>query len=131
MKNIMVGYDGSNSAKAAIKLAIEHAIAFKGNVHVATSTSSATGKDIEELEQAESQIQWAKTQFDKKGIQCEKHLLVRQFSSGKDIVTFALENEIGEIVIGVKKRSKLNKLIMGSTAQYVIIEAPCPVVTVK
>ena len=131
MGNIMVGYDGSNSAKAAIRLAIEHAIAFKGKVHVVTSVSDANGKNFEKLEQAESQLQWAKAQFDSKGIQCEEHLLVRRFSSGKDIVTFAIENEISEIIIGVLKRSKLEKLIMGSTAQYVILKAPCPVVTVK
>ena len=44
---------------------------------------------------------------------------------------FLLENEIDEIVIGIKKRSKVGKLIFGSTAQYVILEAPCPVLTVK
>ena len=131
MANIMVGYDGSNCAKAAIRLAIEHATAFKGKVHVVTSVSDANGKNFEKLEQAESQLQWAKNQFNSKGIQCEVHLLVRRFSSGKDIVTFAIENEISEIIVGVLKRSKLEKLIMGSTAQYVILKAPCPVVTVK
>ncbi len=40
-------------------------------------------------------------------------------------------NEIDLIFIGVKKRSKVGKLVFGSTAQYVILEAPCPVVSVK
>jgi nucleotide-binding universal stress UspA family protein len=33
--------------------------------------------------------------------------------------------------VGVKRRSKVGKLLMGSTAQYVVLQADCPVVTVK
>jgi nucleotide-binding universal stress UspA family protein len=36
-----------------------------------------------------------------------------------------------EIIVGVKRRSKLGKLLMGSTAQHVILNAPCPVVSIK
>jgi nucleotide-binding universal stress UspA family protein len=52
-------------------------------------------------------------------------------TSGEDLVEFAEENKIDEIIVGVKRRSKVGKLLMGSTAQYVILNASCPVVTVK
>ena len=39
--------------------------------------------------------------------------------------------QVEEIIIGVRRRSKVGKLLFGSTAQYVILNAPCPVVSVK
>jgi nucleotide-binding universal stress UspA family protein len=65
------------------------------------------------------------------GVKCEKHLLMRGNATGEDIVSFAKENRADLIVIGVKKRSKVGKLMFGSTAQYVILEADCPVLAVK
>jgi len=51
--------------------------------------------------------------------------------AGEDLVKFANENDIDEILIGIQKTSKVGKLLFGSTAQFVILEASCPVVTVK
>jgi len=34
-------------------------------------------------------------------------------------------------VVGVRRRSKVGKLLIGSTAQHVILNAPCPVVSIK
>ena len=44
---------------------------------------------------------------------------------------FAEEEMADEIIIGIKRRSKVEKLVFGSTAQFVILKAHCPVVTVK
>jgi nucleotide-binding universal stress UspA family protein len=52
-------------------------------------------------------------------------------SPGEDVVQFATDNEIDEIVIGVRRRSKVGKLLFGSNAQYIILQAECPVVAVK
>jgi nucleotide-binding universal stress UspA family protein len=52
-------------------------------------------------------------------------------SPGEDIVTFALDNEVDEIVVGLKKVSAVEKMIFGSNARYIILHAHCPVVSVK
>ena len=59
------------------------------------------------------------------------HLLIRGLSAGEDLVQFAEEEMVDEIIIGIRRRSKVEKLVFGSTAQFVILKAHCPVVTVK
>jgi nucleotide-binding universal stress UspA family protein len=64
-------------------------------------------------------------------LNCETHVSVSHLTPGEILVEFARNNSIDEIVIGVKRRSKVGKLIFGSNAQFVILSAPCPVITVK
>ena len=59
------------------------------------------------------------------------HLVISGRQPGEDLVEFAELNNIDEIVVGIKKRSKAGKFLFGSTAQYVILNARCPVVSIK
>lgn len=128
---ILVGYDGTNSAKEALNLAKTHAKLFGAAVDVVTSMEKGTEGQREQIEQAEKGLEWAKSLFVENGIACNTHLLIRGLAPGEDIVEFAEESKSDEIVIGVKRRSKVSKLLLGSTAQYVILQATCPVVSVK
>jgi nucleotide-binding universal stress UspA family protein len=129
--NILVGYDGSNSAKDALKLAKDHAMALDAKVDVVTSMVGANNDQYDDVRQAELGLEYAKALLEEDNIHCETHLLIRGLSSGEDIVQFAEDNQINEIFVGVRRRSKVDKLLMGSTAQHVILNAPCPVVTIK
>jgi nucleotide-binding universal stress UspA family protein len=48
-----------------------------------------------------------------------------------EIVEVAEELGAELIVIGLRRRSPVGKLILGSNAQRVLLDAPCPVLTVK
>ena len=128
---ILVGYDGSNAANEALNLAKKFAGTCGAEVAVVTSMAKATEGDQEIILQAERVLEYAKSLFEKEKIDCATHLLVRGLSAGEDLVKFAEENGVELIVVGVKKRSKVGKILLGSTAQYVIIKAPCPVLSVK
>ena len=128
---ILVGYDGTNAAKEALNLAKLHAKSFGAAVDVVTSMEKGTENQREDIDQAERGLEWAKSIFDENDIVCNTHLLIRGLTPGEDLVEFAKENNVDEILVGVKRRSKVGKLLMGSTAQYVILKASCPVVSVK
>ena len=128
---ILVGYDGSEVAMDALKLAKKHVQAFGGELFIVSSMKGGPQVQLDEIEKTESKLEYAKEAIQEDGITCETQLLFRGLESGEDLVQFAREKEIDEIVIGVRRRSKVGKFLFGSTAQFVILEAPCPVVTVK
>ena len=128
---ILVGYDGSNSAKDALALAKKHAAAFEAKVVIVSSLTGGSVTHAVEVEHATENLEVAKKMFDEDSIECETKLLVRGMTPGEDIVDYAKEKAFDEIIIGIKRRSKVGKLLFGSNAQYIIIKAPCPVVTVK
>jgi nucleotide-binding universal stress UspA family protein len=84
-----------------------------------------------DIEKAEGELEYLRTPFNVDGIPCETEVLVNYLDSGQNLVQFAKENQIDVIFVGVQKKSKVGKLVFGSTAQYVILEAHCPVMTVK
>lgn len=128
---ILVGYEESQVAEAALKLALKHAKAFGSELFIITSLDQNHGLDKEDIESVEDKLERLKITHKISDIPCETHVIVSLLSPGEDLVQFARENGIDEIVIGVKKRSKVGKLVFGSNAQYIILEADCQVVTVK
>ena len=129
--NILVCYDGSNVSKEALKLARKYAKIFNAKVYVVTSMKGGADVPRKEFERAEKELKEAKGYVREEDIACVTKLSVRGIEPGEDIVRYAKENNIDQIIVGVRRRSKVGKLVFGSTAQYVILEANCPVVSVK
>lgn len=128
---IVVGYDGSDAAKEALLVAKKHAKAFDGTVYILTSLVGGMGESSEDMEQAKRNLDNARKSLEKDGVPVEQHLLVRGLDPGEDIVLFAEDNHVDEIIIGVVKKSKVQKFLFGSNAQYVLLHAPCMVIAVK
>ena len=128
---ILVGYEDSRVADEALKLAHKHAKAYGADLFIITSLEQSATLKKRDIDQAESRLEKIKKPFVAEGIPCETRATVSYQTPGEDLVNFAKENDVDEIIIGVKRRSKVGKLVFGSNAQYVILEAPCPVVSVK
>ena len=84
-------------------------------------------ESADDVLEAEEGLKFAGEFMDSSGVQYETVLSVRGLSPGEDIVKYAEDNAINHIFMGVKKKSKTEKIILGSAVQYVIFKSPCPV----
>jgi nucleotide-binding universal stress UspA family protein len=128
---ILVGYDETNAAKEAIALAEQHARVFGAEIILAYSMVGGPEVPRKDFETAEDSLEHEKNVLIDKKITCETIMSVQGLEAGEDLVRLADERKADEIIIGVRRRSRVGKILFGSTAQYVILNATCPVVTVK
>jgi len=128
---ILLGYDGSESAKAALQLAIEYAGKLGASVEVLCYMAVWMEKHIKDIDAAKQELESVGKILEKAEIAHTTHLVTKGLSAGEMLVGFARNLAIDLIIIGIEKTSKVGKLVFGSTAQAVILEAPCPVLTVN
>ena len=128
---ILVGCKSKIDENDLMRVAVKHAKAFDATVLLVTSMVGGEKTEQEEVFEAEKNLESIKKYFDDQEVNNETHLLVRGFEAAEDIVDFAKEKKVDEIIIGVRNKSKVGKLLFGSTAQYIILNSQSPVVCVK
>jgi len=128
---ILVGYNGGEVGRLALSLARDYAKANNAFVYIVTSMEGGASEKQSDILKVEQGLDFAKKLMEKSGIECDAQQSVRGLSPAEDLIKFAEENEIDQIFLGIKKKSRAQKAILGSTSRYVILKAPCPVTTVK
>lgn len=127
---IMVAYDGSEMSRRALTVAQKRTKLLAAVLHIFFANgdgSDATSKDA----RLESFLKDAEMMCKACGIECCIESSRSKLSPAESIVEYARANQIDEIVIGLRKRSQLGKMLFGSTSRQVILDADCPVLTVK
>lgn len=127
----LAAYSGTSQSKAVLELARKHAKVFDATLVVISSSEGGSGENLNELNRVKSELDAVRREMEREGLACEVELLARGLSPAEDIVRFAADNQIDHIFVGIQKKSRTRKLLLGSTAQYVILKSDCPVTTVK
>jgi nucleotide-binding universal stress UspA family protein len=128
----LVCYEETNEAKKALKVAQEHARIWKAKLEVVNTITR-----VEPLKHSAVKKMELKMEGEVKQIlggddpPYEVQLLLTDLTSGEQLVKFAEDQKVDQIFLGIVRKSKVGKLLFGSTAQYIILHAPCPVVTVQ
>ncbi len=128
---LMICYDESKEAQKVLNVGLKVAKESETTVYITTSIEKGAEKDLKHIKVVEERLKEAKKMFVKESILCETDILFHDQKPGQDLVHFAATNRVDVIVIGIKKMSKVGKMLFGSTTQHVILEATCPVLTVK
>lgn len=128
---ILVGFDGSNVSREAVKTGVRFASQLKARLLIVMSMFGGPDVPRDEFARNEKELEFIQTSLVPPEVESEIHLSVRGMKPGEDLVSFAREHKADLMIIGVKRRSKVGKLVFGSNAQYVILQASCPVMSVK
>ena len=129
---ILVGYDGSNVAKAALELGRKHAMVWGAKIDVVNCMAQNRNLQYEDIRKVEENLEGeVRYILNSEKVPYETHLVISSQNFGEELVEFAEQNKADEIILGIRKKSKARKLIFGSTARYVVLNAPCPVACVK
>ena len=115
---IVVGYSAKPEGRAALKRALSEA-RLRGAALVVVDTSS-------EAEAGDLVVELAAS-----GITYEIRTPADVDDSAEELIRIAETTDADFIVIGLRRRSPVGKLLLGSNAQRVLLDAACPVLAVK
>lgn len=126
---IIVGYVPRPEGEAALALAVSEARRRQSRLLVINTSRGDAPMDTAYAGEAEMRA--LRDRLSASGVAFEVRQLVRGLEAAQEIVTAARELEAELIVIGLRRRTSVGKFILGSNAQEVLFDAPCPVLTVK
>jgi nucleotide-binding universal stress UspA family protein len=130
MPAIVVGYTPKAEGRAALGRAVQEARLRGARLIV---VNSARGPDFgaEDAVRSEAELEAVRKELADAGIEAEVRQLVRGQDVADDLIAVAEEVAADFIVIGLRRRSPVGKLVLGSNAQRILLDAPCPVLAVK
>jgi nucleotide-binding universal stress UspA family protein len=115
---IVVGYSPTPEGRAALHRALVEA-KLRSSTLIVVVTSAAP--DLEDLQ----------SKLGASGVPFEVRGGAEHLDPAEDLIAAAEESGADFIVIGLRRRSAVGKLLLGSNAQRVLLDASCPVLAVK
>ena len=127
---IMVCYQDTSTSRDTVRLAQKHAEIWKAEVEVVSTITREEPIKHSRLQEREEQFEaQIRDLFEDVDVPYKAHLLVNSTPAGEQLIRHANRKKVDFICMGIRKRSKVGKMIFGSTVQYVILNASCPVLT--
>jgi len=131
MATIVVGYVPKPEGEAALQKGIAEARLRDARLVVVNSHRGGQEFDGPAASRAESDLEAVRATLDESGVPYDIRQLVRGFEPAEDLISIADANKAELIVIGLRRRTPVGKLILGSNAQRILLDAHCPVMAVK
>jgi nucleotide-binding universal stress UspA family protein len=128
---IVVGYVPTKEGRAALRRAADESLLRKSKLIVINSQRGGRDFDSEEANRFENDLSRIQGELDEEGLEHEVRQLVRGNEPAEDLIAVAEEENAEFIVIGLRRRTPVGKLILGSNAQRILLDASCPVLAVK
>ena len=126
---VVVGYVPTPEGEAALTAAVAEAQRRDEPLHV---VNSSRGDSLVDRRFAgEGDLRAVRERLDAAGVRYEVEQQVRGREAAEEVVDAAERLSATLLVIGLRRRTPTGKLITGSSAQRILLDAPCPVLAVK
>ena len=126
---ILVGYVPTPEGEAALTAAAAEA-ELRGASVLLLNTSRGDAY-IDARYANEEELAAAQAKLRDRGVEVNIQQAVGTGDVAGELLKAAAAEDVTLIVLGLRRRSPVGKLILGSTAQRVLLEAPVPVLAVK
>ena len=131
MGAVVVGYVPKPEGEAAVDQGIAEAKLRGAELIVVNSHRGGREYDDETSSRSEQDLTALEAKLKDSGLTYDVRQLVRGFEPAEDLISIAETSKAELIVIGLRRRSPVGKLILGSNAQRILLDAHCPVLAVK
>ncbi len=131
MGTVVVGFVPKPEGEAALNSGIAEAKLRGAKIVVVNSHRGGSEFDDEASVKADKDMERIGKLLEESGVEHELRQLVRGFEPAEDLISIAEAADAELIVIGLRRRSPVGKLILGSNAQRILLDAKCPVLAVK
>jgi nucleotide-binding universal stress UspA family protein len=131
MGAVVVGYVAKPEGEAAVEQGIAEAKLRGVSLIVVNSQRGGREYDDDASLRTEHELSALEAKLAASGVDHEVRHLVRGFEPAEDLISIAEASGADLIVIGLRRRTPVGKLILGSNAQRILLDAPCPVLAVK
>lgn len=122
---ILVGFVPTDEGRAATLAAIGEAALRRGELLILAPAADQHTVEVE------AELATILEQAGTSGTAAGVRALQPNEDPADVLIDLSYEDDVELVVIGVRRRSRVGKLLLGSTAQRVILEAGCPVHSVK
>ncbi|MFG1669931.1 universal stress protein [Streptomyces sp. Y7] len=126
---ILVGYVPSPEGEAALRAAIDEARRRGEKLLVVNTTRGDALADPRFAQ--EPDLSHVREDLAALGIDFDIRQVLGARDAAEEIIDLAETKGVSLVVIGLRRRSAVGKLIMGSAAQQILLGVGCPVLAVK
>ena len=131
MGAVVVGYVPKPEGEAAIDQGSAEAKLCGSTLIVVNSHRGGRDYDDKISVRSEQDLVALEAKLKESGLTYDVRQLVRGLEPAEDLIGIAEDASAELIVIGLRRRTPVGKLILGSNAQRILLDAPCPVLAVK
>ncbi|MFF8938428.1 universal stress protein [Streptomyces paradoxus] len=126
---ILVGYVPSPEGEAALRAAIDEARRREEKLLVVNTTRGDAYVDTRFAH--EPDLSHVREELSALGVDFDIRQVLGARDAAEEIIDLAERTDASLVVIGLRRRSAVGKLIMGSAAQQILLGVGCPVLAVK